>query len=54
VKIATGTDASGFPGTINQAGVLKLMVNSGMPPLQALKAATMVAAEPPSNSRGSH
>ncbi len=45
VKIAMGTDAGGFPWTINQAGELKLMVNAGMSPLQALKAATMVAAD---------
>jgi len=45
VKIAMGTDAGGFPWTINQAGELKLMVNAGMSPIQALKAATMVAAD---------
>jgi imidazolonepropionase-like amidohydrolase len=45
VKIAMGTDAGGFPWTINQAGELKLMVNAGMSPMQAVKAATMVAAD---------
>ncbi len=45
VKIALGTDAGGFPWTINQAGELKLMVNAGMSPMQALKAATLVAAD---------
>ncbi|MDZ7344489.1 MAG: amidohydrolase family protein, partial [candidate division KSB1 bacterium] len=45
MKIAMGTDAGGFPWTINQAGELKLMVNAGMSPMQALKAATIVAAE---------
>ncbi len=45
VKIAMGTDAGGFPWTMNQAGELKLMVNAGMSPMQALKAATMVAAD---------
>jgi len=45
VKIAMGTDAGGFPWTINQAGELKLMVTAGMSPMQALKAATTVAAD---------
>jgi imidazolonepropionase-like amidohydrolase len=45
MKIAMGTDAGGFPWTINQAGELKLMVNAGMPPMQAIKAATTVAAD---------
>jgi imidazolonepropionase-like amidohydrolase len=45
LKIAMGTDAGGFPWTINQAGELKLMVNAGMMPMQALKAATSVAAD---------
>jgi imidazolonepropionase-like amidohydrolase len=45
VKIAMGTDAGGFPWTMNQAGELKLMVNAGMSPMQALKAATTVAAD---------
>jgi imidazolonepropionase-like amidohydrolase len=45
MKIAMGTDAGGFPWTMNQAGELKLMVNAGMSPMQALKAATMVAAD---------
>jgi imidazolonepropionase-like amidohydrolase len=45
VKIAMGTDAGGFPWTVNQAGELRLMVNAGLSPLQALKAATMVAAD---------
>ncbi len=45
LKIAMGTDAGGFPWTMNQAGELKLMVNAGMMPMQALKAATSVAAD---------
>jgi len=45
VKIAMGTDAGGFPWTENQAGELKLMVNAGLSPMQALKAATLVAAD---------
>ena len=45
LKIAMGTDAGGFPWTINQAGELKLMVDAGMTPMQALKAATIVAAD---------
>ena len=40
-----GTDAGGFPWTINQAGELKLMVNAGLSPMQAIKAATIVAAD---------
>lgn len=44
VKIAMGTDAGGFPWTVNQAGELKLMANAGLSPMQAIKAATMVAA----------
>ena len=45
VKIAMGTDAGGFPWTLNQAGELRLMVEAGMTPMQALKAATIVAAD---------
>ena len=45
LKIAMGTDAGGFPWTMNQAGELKLMVDAGMTPMQALKAATSVAAD---------
>ena len=45
LRIAMGTDAGGFPWTMNQAGELKLMVNAGMTPLQAIKAATSVAAD---------
>jgi len=45
VKIAMGTDAGGFPWTINQAGELKLMVSAGLSPMQAIKAATMMAAD---------
>jgi imidazolonepropionase-like amidohydrolase len=40
-----GTDAGGFPWTMNQAGELRLMVNAGMTPMQAIKAATIVAAD---------
>ncbi|MDZ7289989.1 MAG: amidohydrolase family protein [candidate division KSB1 bacterium] len=45
MKIAMGTDAGGFPWTVNQAGELRLMVNAGMTPMQAIKAATIVAAD---------
>jgi imidazolonepropionase-like amidohydrolase len=44
-KIAFGTDAGGFPWTENQAKEFKLMVGAGMTPMQAIKAATTVAAE---------
>lgn len=44
VKIAMGTDAGGFPWTVNQAGEIKLMANAGMTAMQAIKAATSVAA----------
>jgi len=44
-KIAFGTDVGGFPWTENQAKEFKLMVDAGMTPMQAIKAATMVASE---------
>jgi imidazolonepropionase-like amidohydrolase len=44
-KIAFGTDVGGFPWTENQAKEFKLMVDAGMTPMQAIKAATTVAAE---------
>jgi len=45
VKIAFGTDVGGFDWRINPAGEFAFMVRYGMTPEQALKAATVVAAE---------
>ncbi len=46
VKIALGTDVGGFPWTeINQAKEFEYYVQYGMTPMQAIKAATSVAAE---------
>ena len=45
VKIALGSDIGAFPWTENPAKELALMVERGMTPLQALQAATTVAAE---------
>ena len=44
VKIAFGTDAGGFPWTVNPAKEFPLMVKYGMTPAQALRAANMSAA----------
>jgi imidazolonepropionase-like amidohydrolase len=45
VKIALGTDAGGFAWDVNEAVEFKRMVDAGMTPMQAIKAATAVAAE---------
>ncbi len=45
VKIAFGTDAGGFPWTINPAKEFALEVKYGMTPAQALRSATMTAAD---------
>jgi imidazolonepropionase-like amidohydrolase len=45
VKIAFGTDAGGFPWMVNPAREFPLMVKYGMTPAQALRSATMTAAE---------
>lgn len=45
VKIAFGTDVGGFAWDVNQAVEFKRMVDAGMAPMQAIKAATSVAAE---------
>jgi imidazolonepropionase-like amidohydrolase len=44
VKIALGSDIGAFPWTENPAKELALMVERGMSPLQAIQAATLVAA----------
>jgi imidazolonepropionase-like amidohydrolase len=44
VAIANGSDAGGFPWTENPVKELELEVKNGMSPMQALQAATMVAA----------
>lgn len=45
VKIAFGTDAGGFDWTENEAKEFSYMVKWGMTPMQAIKAATIVAAQ---------
>jgi imidazolonepropionase-like amidohydrolase len=45
VKIAFGTDAGGFAWTENEAKEFTYMVKWGMTPMQAIKAATTVAAD---------
>ncbi len=45
VKIAFGTDAGGFPWTVDPAREFPLMVKYGMTPAQALRAATTTASE---------
>jgi imidazolonepropionase-like amidohydrolase len=45
VKIAFGTDAGGFDWKVNPAKELSSMVKFGMTPSQALRAATVTAAE---------
>src|SRR5271165_6238629 len=45
VKIAFGTDAGGFPWTVNPAKEFALEVKYGMTPAQALRSATMISAE---------
>jgi imidazolonepropionase-like amidohydrolase len=45
VKIAFGTDVGGFPWTENQAKEFSYMVKWGMTPMQAIRSATVVAAE---------
>ena len=45
VKIAYGTDAGGYPWTENQAKEFAYMVKYGMTPMQAIRSATVVAAE---------
>ncbi len=45
VKIAFGTDAGGFPWTVNPTREFPLMVKYGMTPAQALHSANMSAAE---------
>jgi imidazolonepropionase-like amidohydrolase len=45
VKIAFGTDAGGFDWAINPAREFSYMVKWGMTPLQALRSATVTAAE---------
>jgi imidazolonepropionase-like amidohydrolase len=45
VKIAFGTDAGGFPWTVNPAKEFALEVKYGMTPAQAIRSATTTAAE---------
>jgi imidazolonepropionase-like amidohydrolase len=45
VKIAFGTDAGGFAWTENQAQEFAHMVEWGMAPIQAIRSATIVAAD---------
>jgi imidazolonepropionase-like amidohydrolase len=45
VKIAYGTDAGGYSWSENQAKELSYMVRYGMTPIQAIRSATVVAAE---------
>jgi imidazolonepropionase-like amidohydrolase len=45
VKIAFGTDVGGFEWTINPAQEFQYLVNYGMSPTQALRAATLSGAE---------
>ena len=45
VKIAYGTDAGGYPWTENQAKEFAYMVKYGMTTMQAIRSATVVAAE---------
>lgn len=46
VKIAFGTDAGGFPWTeINQANEFRHLVDHGLSPLDAIRSATIVAAD---------
>ncbi|GAC1429461.1 MAG: amidohydrolase family protein [Thermoanaerobaculia bacterium] len=45
VKIAFGTDAGGFPWDLNQAKEFSYETKFGMTPMQALKSATIVAAQ---------
>ncbi len=45
VKIAFGTDAGGFPWDMNQAREFSYETKFGMTPMQAIKSATIVAAQ---------
>jgi imidazolonepropionase-like amidohydrolase len=45
VRIAYGTDAGGYAWTENQAKEFSYMVRYGMTPMQAIRSATVVAAE---------
>ena len=45
VKIAFGTDAGGFPWDMNQAKEFSFETKFGMTPMQAIKSATIVAAQ---------
>ncbi len=44
VKVAFGTDAGGFPWTMNQAKEFAYMVKNGMTPIEAIQSATSAAA----------
>jgi imidazolonepropionase-like amidohydrolase len=44
VRIVFGTDAGGFPWTLNEAREFSFMVKYGMSPMQAIQSATSVGA----------
>jgi imidazolonepropionase-like amidohydrolase len=45
IKIAYGTDIGGYPWSDGQAKDFRYMVRYGMTPMQAIRSATLVAAE---------
>ncbi len=45
VKIVFGTDVGGFPWTVNAAKEFSYMVRYGMPPMEAIRSATLAAAD---------
>jgi imidazolonepropionase-like amidohydrolase len=45
VKVVFGTDVGGFPWTVNAAKEFSYMVRYGMPPMEAIRSATLAAAD---------